>query len=277
VQLSDGNGNSTTQLVSLTITGSPLQITTVSPIPNGTSGIPYNFMFQATGGTPPYSWSIPDFSASLPPNLNLATNGIVSGTPAVIGNYYFDVIVVDAASNTQELDTVSLDIISPPLPPLVITNVSLPNATVGAPYSAQLGASGGQSPYVWSLALGSANPPSGLFLNSGGMISGTPTNSTTGAFKVQVSDQDADLTNKVFSIIVNPKPVLTAVNWFTNQFRMLLTGAKNQNYTLQTSTNLKLANWNSLLVTNNAATNSFIIVDSHATNATRFYRILIGP
>jgi hypothetical protein len=109
------------------------------------------------------------------------------------------------------------------------------------------------------------------------MISGTPTNSTTGAFKVQVSDQDADLTNKVFSIIVNPKPVLTAVNWFTNQFRMLLTGAKNQNYTLQTSTNLKLANWNSLLVTNNAATNSFIIVDSHATNATRFYRILIGP
>ncbi len=98
-----------------------------------------------------------------------------------------------------------------------------------------------------------------------------------GSFKVQVSDQSSDVTNKLFSITVNPKPVLSALNWLTNQFRMLLTGASNQNYTVQSSTNLSLSNWTSLYVTNSAATNSFIILDSHATNSTRFYRILIGP
>jgi hypothetical protein len=279
VQLSDGNGNLTTQALSLTINagGGPLTITTGS-LPDATNGIPYNQTLMASGGTPPYSWSIPNYSASLPFNLSLATNGVISGTPSTsAGGYYFDVIVTDAASNTQELDGLGLNVDSPPLSPLIITNISLPNATVGVPYNVQFGAIGGQSPYNWSLALGSASPPSGLTLYSTGVISGTPTNSKVGFFKVQVNDQSSDVTNKLFSITINPKPVLSALNWLTNQFRMLLTGASNQNYTVQSSTNLSLSNWTSLYVTNSAATNSFIILDSHATNTTRFYRILIGP
>jgi hypothetical protein len=279
VQLSDGNGNSTTQALSLTINAGsgPLTITTTS-LPNATNGTFYSLMFQASGGTPPYNWFIPGFSAGLPPNLNLATNGLVSGTPSSsTGGYYFDVIVTDAASNTNEMDGLVLNVVNPPLAPLIITNISLPNATVGAPYNVQLGAIGGQSPYNWSLASGSASPPSGLTLFSSGMILGTPTNSKVGFFKVQVNDQSSDVTNKIFSITINPKPVLSALNWLTNQFRMLLTGASNQNYTVQSSTNLSLSNWTSLYVTNSAATNSFIILDSHATNSAHFYRILIGP
>jgi hypothetical protein len=279
VQLSDGNGNSTTQALSLTINiaSGPLTINTTS-LPNATNGILYSLMFQASGGTPPYNWFIPGFSASLPPNLNLATNGLVSGTPSTsVGNYYFDVIVTDAASNTNELDGLVLNVVSPPLSPLIITNISLPIATVGAPYNVQLGAIGGQSPYNWSLALGSLSPPSGLTLYPSGMISGTPTNSKVGFFKVQVNDQSSDVTNKLFSITINPKPVLSALNWSANQFRMLLTGASNQNYTVQSSTNIGSPNWTSLYVTNSALTNSFILQDSHATNTTRFYRILIGP
>jgi len=279
VQLSDGNGDSTTQAVSLTINAGsgPLTINTTS-LPDATNGIPYNQTLMASGGTPPYSWSLTSFSASLPPNLNLAANGVISGTPSTsVGGYNFDVIVTDAASNTQELDGLGLNVDNLPLAPLIITNISLPSATVGVPYNAQLGAIGGQSPYNWYLALGSASPPSGLTLYSSGMISGTPTNSKVGFFKVQVSDQSSDVTNKLFSITINPKPVLSALNWLTNQFRMLLTGASNQNYTVQSSTNLSLSNWTSLYVTNSAVTNSFILQDSHATNTTRFYRILIGP
>ena len=86
----------------------------------------------------------------------MATNGILSGTPSTTAStYYFDVIVTDAASNTQELDALPLTIVNPPALPLAITNISLPNGNVGAAYSAQLGATGGQSPYNWSLALGS--------------------------------------------------------------------------------------------------------------------------
>ena len=279
VQLSDGNGNSTTQALSLTINAanSPLTITT-SSLPDATNGFFYSQTLQASGGTPPYSWSIPNYSSSLPFDLNLATNGLISGTASTaVGTYYFDVIVTDAASNTQELDGLALNVDSPPLAPLIITNISLPNATVGGPYNVQLGAIGGQSPYNWSLALGSASPPSGLTLYSSGLISGTPTNSKVGSFKVEVNDQASDATNKVFSITVNPKPVLYALNWLTNQFRMLLTGASNQNYTVQSSPNLDLANWTSLYVTNNAVTNSFIILDSSATNTPRFYRIMVGP
>ena len=186
-------------------------------------------------------------------------------------------VVTDSATNSQELDGLSLDVVNPPLPPLMITNTSLPNGTIGVAYSVQLGASGGQSPYNWSLVSGSANPPPGLTLYPSGIISGTPTTNKVSAFKVQVNDQDSDVTNKLFSVTINPKPVLDAVHWLTNQFEMLLIGASNQNYTVQTSTNLHSPNWVSLLTTNNAKTNAFIITDASATNSARYYRIVIGP
>ena len=142
---------------------------------------------------------------------------------------------------------------------------------------AQLGATGGQSPYYWQLATGSANPPAGLTLYSSGLISGTPTTNKVSAFKVQVTDAYSTTTNKVLSITINPKPVVGSPGWLTNQFQMRLTGASNQNYPVQMSTNLSSTNWISLFTTNNATTNSFLLSDPNATNKQRFYRILIGP
>src|ERR1019366_2252575 len=120
------------------------------------------------------SWSIPNYSADPPPNLTLATNGVLSGTLTTAGGpFSFDVAVTDGATNTA-YQTLSVYIVNPPLPPLVITNVDLPNGNVGAAYSAQLGATGGQSPYYWTYALGSINLSSvGLSLSSSGLISGT--------------------------------------------------------------------------------------------------------
>ena len=258
-------------------TAAPLQITTTY-LPNGTNTIFYSQTLQATGGTPPYSWSIPNYSASLPANLSLATNGVLSGTPATTAKTYnFDIVVTDAAANMAEQDALPLTIVNPPLPPLVITNLSLPNGNVGAVYSVQLGATGGQSPYTWALALGSANPPPGVLINASGLISGTPTTNGLFNFKVQATDANLTVTNKLFGIIVNPKPVLSLASWFTNQFQMRLAGASNQNYTVQMSTNLSSASWISLFITNNPATNAFLLTDPHATNQQRFYRILIGP
>src|SRR5262249_43648453 len=63
------------------------------------------------------------------------------------------------------------------LPPdLVITTSSLPGGTVGASYSTALSASGGVTPYFWSISGGSLPP--GLALNSQtGAISGAPSSS----------------------------------------------------------------------------------------------------
>jgi hypothetical protein len=90
-------------------------------------------------------------------------------------------------------------------------------------------------------------------------------------------DANSTATNKVFSITINPRPVLSSPLWLTNKFQMTLTGASNQNYTLQMSTNLNFTNWTSLYVTNNALNNSFPVIDPNATNKQRYYRVLIGP
>ena len=58
---------------------------------------------------------------------------------------------------------------------------------------------------------------------------------------------------------------------------MRLTGATNQNYTLQVSTSLNPPNWTPLFVTNSATLNSFIVTNPAATNTQRFYRLSVGP
>jgi hypothetical protein len=69
----------------------------------------------------------------------------------------------------------------------------------------------------------------------------------------------------------------TSGSWLGNQFQFLLNGMVGQNYTIQMSTNLSSTNWTSLFITNNAATNSFNVIDLNATNKQRFYRVLVGP
>lgn len=70
---------------------------------------------------------------------------------------------------------------------LGISTTSLSSAAVGSTYSASLQASGGSTPYSWSIASGSL--PAGLTLDaSSGVISGTPTTAQSSSFTVQVSD-----------------------------------------------------------------------------------------
>lgn len=56
-----------------------LQITTNSPLPAFTIGVPYSFQLQATGGSGNYLWKI--VGGTLPPGLTLSNTGLISGTP----------------------------------------------------------------------------------------------------------------------------------------------------------------------------------------------------
>jgi WD40 repeat protein len=88
-------------------------------------------------------------------------------------------------------------------PALVITSVSpLASGTVGTAYSATLAASGGTSPYTWSITGGLL--PAGLTLHgSTGVIDGVPTTAGTYNFTVQVSDSLAGTSIKDLSITVS--------------------------------------------------------------------------
>jgi hypothetical protein len=71
--------------------------------------------------------------------------------------------------------------------PLTITTSSLPNGSVQNAYTDALRASGGQTPYAWTVLTGQL--PAGLVLaGSTGTISGTPTTVGTSPFTVSVHD-----------------------------------------------------------------------------------------
>ncbi len=94
------------------------------------------------------------------------------------------------------------------LPPLTITTVSLPAATAGQPYSQPVSASGGQTPYTWSLLSGSLPP--GLSLASGtpsATISGTPTSPGSYPFTVEVTDGTQTATQALSIAVGGPTQV----------------------------------------------------------------------
>jgi hypothetical protein len=74
-----------------------LQITT-GALPQGQQGSVYSAVFNATGGTSPYSWSIS--AGTAPPGTSMNANGDFGGTPASTGTFNFTVTVTDATDKT---------------------------------------------------------------------------------------------------------------------------------------------------------------------------------
>ena len=99
---SSGGGGSTTPT---------LKITTQS-LPGGAQRTSYNASLTATGGTAPYSWSIPN--GSLPTGLSLtAGTGVISGMPTSTGTSSFTVQVTDSESPARAvMESLSINIAS---------------------------------------------------------------------------------------------------------------------------------------------------------------------
>jgi hypothetical protein len=75
---------------------------------------------------------------------------------------------------------------------LHVTTRSLPEATLGQPYSDQLEAVGGVTPYKWKVTAGKL--PKGLRLGRSGLLSGTVTANSDphgGSFAITVTVTDA--------------------------------------------------------------------------------------
>jgi hypothetical protein len=101
VQLSDGNSQSDSRSLSITVNpNAPPPAVTTTSLPSGTQGQPYSAQLQASGGLAPYSWAVStDFNTyvgELPPGLTLnPKTGVISGTPTGGGSSFY-VTVTDA-------------------------------------------------------------------------------------------------------------------------------------------------------------------------------------
>lgn len=110
-----------------------------------------------------------------------------ANTPAedILGN------ARDANSDLGAFDTVGsvLIVLDPP---------TLPNGSLGTPYSQTITASGGSAPYTFAVSAGTL--PNGLTLGSSGVISGTPTVGGTFNFTVTATDSNTNTGSRDYSI-----------------------------------------------------------------------------
>lgn len=99
VRATDAGGCMGTQAYTLVIGACPIISITPTTLPNGTAGTTYTQVLTASGGTGPYSFSLPS-SPSLPADMELSPTGLLSGKPLSAGSFSFTVKVTDANSCT---------------------------------------------------------------------------------------------------------------------------------------------------------------------------------
>jgi hypothetical protein len=122
--------------------------------------------------------------------------------------------------------------------PLVVTTRGLPTAIINKSYSTMLTASGGQTPYTWSITSGSL--PAGISMTPDGTISGTATSTGSSSITVQVTDSQSPtkaLATGSFTLTVNNPLAITT--------KTLKNGAINvpYNVTLMASGGAPLYTW----------------------------------
>ncbi|KSV62384.1 hypothetical protein N185_08205 [Sinorhizobium sp. GW3] len=195
----------------------PVIDVTPDSLPDGGVGAAYSVHFSASGGTPPYTYTLD--VGTLPTGLSLSTSGQLSGTPTAAGSFTFKLKVQDSTTiSTGGVHFVAQNFTTTinSFPPVALSPASgaLPAATVGSAYSQGISASGGAGAISYAVTAGSL--PAGLALNTTtGAISGTPTAAAIGTanFTVTATAATSGSATANYSIAVSAPPVvLTPAN-----------------------------------------------------------------
>jgi large repetitive protein len=160
----------------------------------------YSASIVGLGGTSPYQWSVT--SGSLPAGLTLEpSTGEITGTPTALGTRSFTVELKDSTSPTPQSTTanLSLNVVKPVV--LKIKPTTLPAGTTSTAYSVTVKAKKGTAPYTFGVTSGSL--PSGLTLNSSGLLSGSPTAAGTYHFTVGATDDVGNTGVRYYTITVS--------------------------------------------------------------------------
>lgn len=128
----------------------------------------------------------------------------VGPTADAVVNYLATSVAPAVASQAANTGTTTPPVV---IAPLGVGTSALAEGVVSAPYSAELLATGGTSPFNWTLLSGAL--PTGLNLSGAGIISGTPTVAGTSTFTVKVTDGGSLNATRTLSILVNALPDAT--------------------------------------------------------------------
>jgi hypothetical protein len=145
----------------------------------------YSATFPASGGIPPYTWSI----SPLPPGFTFdTTTGTLSGTPTSVGNVGSDVTVKDSSNPPQTAFYYGFQLFV--TPKLVIYTTSLPTAATGSTVLLQPLTNGGAAPYAWSVSSGSMPPGTslGTLWSGDSYVTGSPSKAGVYTFTLTISD-----------------------------------------------------------------------------------------
>ncbi len=117
--VTDSNHLTAKSNVTFTITPGPV-ITTqaLAPVIQGSN---FSDTLSATGGSPPYSWTIA--KGAIPGGLLLTSNGILEGRPGVAGVYNIDIKIIDSLG-AFTTSSFSFTVKAPPPPPQSVVIVS---------------------------------------------------------------------------------------------------------------------------------------------------------
>ncbi len=119
-------------LLTVAYTVPALVITNASPLRFGAVAAVYASTFGATGGAPPYVWSV--IGGALPGGLALNSAGVLSGTPAAAGDFTFTVRVADSlTTSTSKVFSITVD------PALAFTRSALSAPGIELQFGARTG------------------------------------------------------------------------------------------------------------------------------------------
>ncbi len=197
VQVTDGYGTIVRAVVPLTVIR-PLPTITPATLPDATIGVPYGVDLSPSVNIP---GSFAVGGGALPDGMQLASNGMLSGTPGKIGTFSFTIILT-TDSGVSPAQSFMITVHSSALS---VTD-STTTVTAGTAVSITLAATGGVQPYRFSLA---CSLPNGLSL-SGVTISGTPAVPGVTTCHETVTDNSGATAAHDFTITVVPQALTLA-------------------------------------------------------------------
>ena len=166
---------------------SPIVMAITTADSSGRESIAYRMTLKASGGTGAIKWSVS--AGALPAGLTLnSATGVISGTPAVAGNYEVSITATDAGDATNSATRPYVFWFAPAVK--VASPRTMPAATAGVAYSYTMEAANAQVKTKWNLQ-GGALPP-GMSLSPAGVVSGTCNIPGTYYFNARVKDLNTD-------------------------------------------------------------------------------------